>query len=345
MEHRQLGSSGLMVPVLCFGTATFGGSDAPTAWGNIQVAEATRIVDLLLEAGVNFIDTADVYSGGRSEEILGQAIAGRRDQILLATKACFRTEPGPNGFGTSRFHLIRACEASLKRLRTDYIDLYQMHGFDAVTPVEETLRALDDLVRAGKVRYVGCSNFSGWHLMKALATSEKYGLPRYAAHQAYYSLAGRDYEWELMPLGLAEGVGAVVWSPLGGGQLSGKITRSSPPAPGTRHATIGSLGPTIPEAQFFDIVDVLLAVAKETGKTASQVALNWVLQRPTIATVIIGARNEAQLKENLGAADFTLSADQVARLDKVSQRPPAYPYWHQRRTSMDRNKPPVEVYK
>ena len=346
MEYRLLGRSGFKVPALTFGTATFGdGNEFFRAWGATEVAEATRLVDLCLEAGVTMFDTADAYSGGLSEQILGQAIKGRRDKVLISTKSTFKTGDGPNDLGSSRHYLTRSIDASLKRLGTDYVDLWQMHGFDGQTPIEETMRALDDIVRAGKVRYIGCSNYSGWHLMKAQAIADRYGWTRMVAHQAYYSLIGRDYEWELMPLGLAEGVGAVVWSPLGGGQLSGKITRSSPPAPGTRHATIGSLGPTIPEAQFFDIVDVLLAVAKETGKTASQVALNWVLQRPTIATVIIGARNEAQLKENLGAADFTLSADQVARLDKVSQRPPAYPYWHQRRTSMDRNKPPVEVYK
>lgn len=346
MEYRLLGGSGFKVPALTFGTATFGGgNEFFRAWGATEVAEATKMVDLCLEAGVTMFDTADAYSAGLSETILGQAIKGRRDKVLISTKSTFKTGDGPNDLGSSRHYLMRSIDASLKRLGTDYVDLWQMHGFDGQTPIEETMRALDDIVRAGKVRYIGCSNYSGWHLMKAQAVADRHGWTRMVAHQAYYSLVGRDYEWELMPLGLAEGVGAVVWSPLGGGQLSGKITRSTPPAAGTRHATIGSLGPTIPEAQFFDIVDVLLAIAKETGKTASQVALNWVLQRPTIATVIIGARNEAQLKENLGAADFTLTAEQVGRLDKVSQRPPAYPYWHQRRTSMDRNKPPVEVYK
>jgi aryl-alcohol dehydrogenase-like predicted oxidoreductase len=340
MEYRQLGTSGLMVPVLCFGTATFGGSDAPTAWGNIQVAEATRIVDLLLEADVNFIDTADVYSGGRSEEILGQAIAGRRDKILLATKACFRTEPGPNGFGTSRLHLIRACEASLKRLRTDYIDLYQMHGFDAVTPVEETLRALDDLVRAGKVRYVGCSNFSGWHLMKALAASEKYGLPRYVAHQAYYSLAGRDYEWELMPLAVDQKVSTIVWSPLAGGRLSGKIRRNQPAPAGSRAAVASETAQSGTDEALFKAVDVLDALVDETGKTHSQIALNWLLQRPSVTSVIFGARNEAQLKDNLGAAGWALTSEQIKRLDTASELPKPYPYWHQRYMA-ERNPPPV----
>jgi len=346
MEYRLLGGSGFKVPVLSFGTATFGGgNEFFRAWGASDVAEATRLVDLCLEAGCTMFDTADAYSGGMAEEILGQAIKGRRDKVLISTKSTFKTGEGPNDLGSSRLYLTRSVEASLKRLGTDYIDLWQMHGFDAQTPIEETMRTLDDLVRAGKVRYIGCSNYSGWHLMKAQAVADRHGWTRHVAHQIYYSLVGRDYEWELMPLGLAEKVGAVVWSPLGGGQLSGKITRNTPPAPGTRHATIGSLGPTIPQEQFFDIVDVLLAVAKETGKTATQVALNWVLQRPTIATVIIGARNEAQLKDNLGAASFKLSDDQMARLDTVSQRPPAYPYWHQRRTSMDRNPPPIPVYK
>lgn len=346
MEYRLLGGSGFKVPVLSFGTATFGGgNEFFRAWGASDVAEAKRLVDICLDAGCAMFDTADAYSGGLAEEILGQAIKGRRDKLLISTKSTFKTGDGPNDLGSSRHYLTRAIEASLKRLGTDHVDLWQMHGFDGQTPIEETMRALDDIVRAGKVRYVGCSNFSGWHLMKAQAVADRHGWTRHVAHQVYYSLAGRDYEWELMPLGLAEGVGAVVWSPLGGGQLTGKMGRNRPMPAGTRHATIGSLGPTIPQEQLYDIVDVLEAVAKETARSVSQVALNWVMQRPTVSTVIIGARNEAQLRDNLGAAEFKLGDDQMARLDKVSQRPLAYPYWHQRRTSMDRNPPPVPVYK
>jgi aryl-alcohol dehydrogenase-like predicted oxidoreductase len=342
MEFRQLGGSGLKVPVLSLGTATFGGgNDFFKAWGSTDAAGATRLIDMSLDAGLNMFDTADAYSGGLAEEILGKAIAGKRDKLLISTKATFKMGPGPNDLGSSRHHLIKACEGSLRRLKTDYIDLWQMHGFDAQTPMEETLSTLNDLVRAGKIRYIGCSNFSGWHLMKSLAISDRYGWPRYVAHQAYYSLVGRDYEWELMPLGVAEKVGAVVWSPLAGGLISGKVARNKPAPKDSRHSQIGSLGPEIPREQIYDIVDVLEAIAKETGKTVTQVALNWVLQRPTISTVIIGARDEKQLKENFGAAEFTLSAEQVKRLDDVSKVPLAYPYWHQRRTSPDRNPPPV----
>lgn len=340
MEHRQLGASGLMVPVLCFGNATFGGSESPTAWGNIQVAEATRMVDLLLDAGVNFIDTADVYSGGRSEDILGQAVTGRRDKFLIGSKACFRTEPGPNGMGSSRYHLIRACEASLKRLRTDYIDLYQMHGFDAITPVEETLRALEELVRSGKVRYIGCSNFSGWHLMKSLATSDRHGMPRYVSHQAYYSLAGRDYEWELMPLAVDQHVSTLVWSPLGGGRLTGKVRRGTTPPPGTRANISSETEQSGNVEAVYRTVDVMDELVKETGKTHSQIALNWLLSRPTVTSVIFGARNETQLKENLGAAGWALTAEQIKRLDAASELPKPYPYWHQR-YMLERNSPPV----
>ena len=342
MEYRLLGGSGLKVPALCLGTATFGGgNEFFRAWGASDVAEATRLVDLSLDAGVNMFDSADAYSAGLAEEILGQAIKGRRDKLLISTKATFKMGTGPNDLGSSRHHLTSACEASLKRLGTDYIDLWQMHGFDGQTPIEETVRTLDDLVRAGKVRYVGCSNFSGWHLMKSLAVADRYGWTRYVAHQAYYSLAGRDYEWELMPLGIQEKVGAVVWSPLTGGLLSGKIGRDRPAPEGSRSATIGELGPPTPPDVLYAITDALEAIAKETGRKVAQVALNWVLQRPTVSSVIIGARNEAQLRDNLAAADFTLTADQVKRLDEASKRPLAYPYWHQRRTSLDRNPPPV----
>ena len=342
MEYRLLGRSGFSVPALSFGTATFGGgNDFFRAWGASDVKEATRLVDLCLDAGLTLFDTADAYSAGLAEEILGQAIKGRRDKVLISTKATFRMGPTPNNLGSSRQHLVAACEGSLKRLGIDHIDLWQMHGFDAKTPIEETMRALDDLVRAGKVRYIGCSNFSGWHLMKSLAVADRYGWSRYVAHQAYYSLIGRDYEWELMPLGIEEGVGAVVWSPLAGGKLTGKISRSKPIPEGTRIAQIGAMGPQVPDEQLYTIVDVLEALAKETGKTVTQVALNWVLSRPTISTVVVGARNEAQLKENFGAVEFKLTAEQIKRLDEASVRPLAYPYWHQRRTSPDRNPPPV----
>ena len=332
METRVLGRSGFKVPVLSLGTGTFGGKgELFGAWGASDVDEATRLVDVCLEAGLNMFDSADVYSGGAAEEILGRAVEGRRDAVIVSTKATFRAGPGPNDVGSSRHHLTRSVEASLRRLRTDYIDLFQLHGFDAVTPVEEVIGTLDDLVRAGKVRYVGCSNFSGWHLMKSLATSERYGLARYVAHQAYYSLVGRDYEWELMPLALDQGVGAVVWSPLGWGRLTGKIRRGAP-MPETsrlRSKVAADAGPPVPEEYLFRVVDALDAVAGETGKTVPQVAINWLLQRPSVSNVIIGARNEEQLRQNLGAVGWNLSPAQVAALDAASATTPAYPYWHQ----------------
>jgi aryl-alcohol dehydrogenase-like predicted oxidoreductase len=288
------------------------------------------LVDIALEAGVTLFDTADVYSEGSSEEILGQAIGSRRDQVLIATKACFRSEPGPNGQGNSRYHLIRACEASLRRLRTDHIDLYQLHGFDAFTPIEETLRALDDLVRSGKVRYIGCSNYSGWHLMKSLAVADRYGWPRFASHQAYYSLAGREYEWELMPLAIDQKVGTVVWSPLAGGRLPGKIRRGQPAPEGSRSSVFAETAQSGNEETLYRTIDVMDEIARETGKTHSQVALNWLLRRPTVCTVIFGARNEAQLRENLDAVGWSLTTEQVARLDAASEVPMTYPYWHQR---------------
>jgi aryl-alcohol dehydrogenase-like predicted oxidoreductase len=328
MEHRQLGKSGLKVPVLSFGTATFGGgSEFFKAWGETQVAEAKRLVDICLEAGLNFFDTADGYSNGMAEEILGQALEGKRNQVLISTKATFPTGSGPNDCGSSRYHLIQSCEASLRRLKTDHIDIYHMHGFDAHTPVEETLRTLDDLVQSGKVRYIACSNFSGWHLMKSLLTSEKYGWNRYVAHQAYYSLAGRELEWELMPLGQEHGVGTIVWSPLAGGALSGKIRRGKPIPATSRVGKIDFI--PFEQESVFKIADVLEEVAAECGKTIPQVALNWILQRPTISSIVIGARNEEQLKQNLGALGWKLSTDQMAKLNHVSAMKAAYPYWHQ----------------
>lgn len=331
MEYRQLGRSGLTVPVLSFGTGTFGGTNEFfQRWGQTDVAEATRMVDLCLDSGVNFFDTADIYSGGASEEILGQALKGKRERALISTKATFRFNDDLNQVGSSRHHLVRACEASLKRLGTEHIDVYFMHGFDALTPVEETLRALDDLTRSGKIGYIGASNFSGWHLMKALATSERYGLARYVAYQGYYSLIGRHYEWELMPLGIDQGVGLMVWSPLGWGRLTGKIRRGQPNQSGRIAAGGAEGGPPVSDEYLFGVVDALDDVAEETGRTVAQVALNWLLTRPTVCNIVIGARTEEQLKQNLAVLDWTLTPEQVARLDAASQETPIYPYWHQK---------------
>ena len=338
MEFRQLGSSGLLVPVLSFGTGTFGGgNEFFKAWGSTDVAGAKRLVDICLEAGVNLFDTADVYSRGLSEEILGKALAGKRNRVLISTKATFRMEDGPNGLGSSRYHLIKACEDSLRRLGVETIDIYHMHGFDSLTPIEEALKTLDTLVQSGKVRYIACSNFSGWHLMKSLAISERYGWSRYVGHQVYYSLVGREYEWELMPLGLEEKVGALVWSPLGWGRLTGKIRRNQPLPEQSRLHKTAEFGPQVPDELLYKVVDVLDEIAKETGKTIPQIALNWLLQRPTVANVIMGARDEKQLRDNLGAAGWSLSKEHVAKLDAASDVTPIYPYWHQR--SMPNRKP------
>ena len=331
MEHRHLGKSGLRVPALSFGTATFGGSnDFFKAWGSTDASGASRLIDVCLEHGVSMFDTADVYSDGHSEQILGAAIKGKRDRLLISTKATFPTGDGANDYGSSRQHLITAVELALKRLGTDHIDLLQLHGQDYNTPLEETMATLDQLVRSGKVRYIGGSNFSGWHLMKAQAVADRYGYPRHVAHQVYYSLLNRDYEWELMPLGLDQGIGAVVWSPLGWGKLTGKIRRGQPAKPGTRAHDIAGTGPHFEEERLFRIVDALDTIAAETGKTIPQVALNWLLGRKTISTVIIGARDEAQLVENIGAIGWQLSAEQIASLDQASDVAPAYPVWHQR---------------
>jgi aryl-alcohol dehydrogenase-like predicted oxidoreductase len=343
MEYRLLGASGFKIPVLSFGTGTFGGKgEFFQAWGGSNVAEATRLVDVCLDAGLNMFDSADIYSAGMAEEVLGQAIKGRRDKVIISTKGTFRAGPGPNDVGSSRYHLIHAVEASLRRLGTDFIDLYQLHGFDAATPIEETLHTLDDVVRAGKIRYIGCSNFSGWHLMKSLAISERYGLARYVAHQAYYSLIGRDYEWELMPLALDQKVSAVVWSPLGWGRLTGKLRRGQPPPPTSRLRSklVTDIGPQVADDYLYRVIDALDEVARETGKRVAQIALNWLLQRPSVATIIIGARNEEQLRQNLDAVGWNLTAAQVARLDAASSTALAYPYWHQRGFA-ERNPPPV----
>lgn len=344
MDCRQLGASGLKVPALSFGCGTFGGKGPLFgAWGDTDVAQAKRLIDICLEAGLTLFDTADVYSDGASEAILGEALEGRRNQALISTKLGLPAGDGPLQAGTSRLRLIEGVEAALKRLRTDHIDLLQLHAFDAGTPVDEVLKALDDLVSAGKLRYVGASNFSGWQMMKSLAASERHGWPRYVAHQVYYSLVGRDYEWELMPLGLDQNVGAMVWSPLGWGRLTGKIRRGAAMPEKSRLHDSATFGPPVDDERLYRIVDVLDALAAETGKSVPQIALNWLLTRPTVSSVIIGARNEEQLRQNLGAVGWALTAEQVARLDAASATIPAYPYYPYWREGGFRqiNPPPV----
>ena len=343
MEFRQLGRSGLKVPVLSFGTGTFGGgTEFFRAWGATDVAEASRLVSICLEAGVNLFDTADVYSKGLSEQILGKAVEGRRQDVLISTKTTFRMSEGPNNLGSSRHHLLQACEASLRRLGTDYIDIYHLHGFDALTPTDEVLSTLNHLVESGKVRYIACSNFSGWHLMKSLSVSERYGWARFVGHQVYYSLIGREYEWELMPLALDQGVGALVWSPLGWGRLTGKLRRGRPlPSTSRLHQT-SEQGPPVSDEYLYKVVDALDQVAREAGKTVPQVALNWLLRRPTVSTVIVGARNEEQLRQNLAAEGWSLSPAQLAALDRASEVKPVYPYWHQMQFG-ERNPFPVSL--
>jgi aryl-alcohol dehydrogenase-like predicted oxidoreductase len=332
MDYRRLGASGLKVPALSFGAGTFGGSGPLFgAWGSTDVTEARRLIDICLEAGVTLFDTADVYSNGASEEVLGQAIKGRRADVLISTKTSLPMGDGPSDSGSSRSRLIRSVEDALRRLGTDYIDLLQLHAFDAGTPIEEVLSTLDDLIRAGKLRYVGVSNFSGWQVMKSLGLADRHGWPRYVAHQVYYSLVGRDYEWELMPLGLDQGVGALVWSPLGWGRLTGKIRRGQPLPEGSRLHQTAEFGPPVDDERLFDIVDALDEVALETGRTIPQIAINWLLQRPTVSSVIIGARNEEQLCQNLGAVGWSLTAEQIARLDKASSVTAPYPYFPYRR--------------
>ena len=344
MEYRHLGRSGLKVPELCFGAGTFGaGNEFFKAWGDTTQEEADRIISICMEAGLNFFDTADVYSDGASEIMLGKALKHhRREDLLISTKTTFRQDrlKGPNDVGSSRYHIVQAIEASLKRLGTDYVDVYHLHAFDASTPVEETLNALNHLVLAGKVRYIACSNFSGWHLMKSLSVSERYGWAKYVGHQVYYSLIGRDYEWELMPLALDQGVGALVWSPLGWGRLTGKIRRGQPLPEKSRLHKAADGGPQMPDEYLYKVVDALDEVAKETSKTIPQIALNWLLRRPTVSTVVIGARNEEQLRANINSVGWTLSPEQIARLDAASEVPLAYPYWHQRQFE-ERNPRPV----
>ncbi len=332
MEYRKLNGSGLFVPALTLGTATFGGTHGFEGWGHTDVKEAIRMIDMCLDAGLNMFDTADIYSRGLSEEILGKAIAGKRNRMLVATKATFpMSDNNRNDRGSSRHHLIQACEASLRRLGTDHIDLYYMHGFDGNTPLEETLRALDDLVTAGKIRYIGCSNFSGWHLMKSLTVSERNSFHKYVAHQVYYSLLNRDFEWELMPLAIDQQVGTVIWSPLAAGRLGGKYRRNQSIPSDGRVARGGApvRDNTVSYELLYDIMDVLEEIAGETDKTIAQVALNWLLQRPMVSSLVIGARTEEQLKQNLEAVGWNLSTEQIKRLEDVSRQPKPYPYWHQ----------------
>jgi len=343
MEYRQLGGSGLKVPELSLGTATFGGGNAFfKAWGSADVEEAKRMVDLALDHGINLLDTADVYSDGLSEQITGEIIKDRRSQFLISTKSTFRSGPGPNDVGFSRHHLTESVEASLRRLETDYIDIYHLHGFDALTPPEEVLSTLENFVRAGKIRYIAASNFSGWQLMKSLAVSDKYGWPRFVAHQSYYSLVGREYEWELMPLALDQKVGSIVWSPLGWGRLTGKITRSSGIPEVSRLHKTADAGPYVENEFLFRVTDALEEIASETGKLIPQIALNWLLSRPSVASVLIGARNEEQLIQNLGASGWKLTPEQIAKLDAASHKPPISPYSHQARF-FERNPFPTDI--
>ena len=328
MEQRQLGRSGLRVPVLSLGTGTFGGTnDFFKKWGETDVKEASRLIDISLEYGMNFFDTANVYSGGAAEEILGAALKGRRHQSLISTKATFRMGDGANESGASRYHIIRECEASLQRLGTDFIDVYFIHGFDPFTPLEETLSALNTLVESGKVRYIGCSNFASWQLMKSLSISQRERFEKFVIYQGYYSIIGRDYEWDLMPLAEDQGLGLMVWSPLGWGRLTGKMRRDQPAADG-RIKQGGSVGgPEVDETFLFNVIDVLDQIAEETGKTIPQISLNWLLQRKTVSNIVIGARNEKQLVDNLGAVGWALTPAQISRIDAVSAQKPLYPHW------------------
>jgi aryl-alcohol dehydrogenase-like predicted oxidoreductase len=339
MEYRQLGHSGLRVSVLTMGTMTFGGRGNFANVGNTDTDEARRQVDLCLDAGINLIDTADVYSGGRSEEIVGEVLKGRRDDVLLATKVRMSMGSGPNDAGLSRHHIVAGCEASLRRLGTDHIDLYQVHEWDGATRLEETLEALDSLVTAGKVRYVGASNYAAWQLMKALGTSDRLGLQRFVSQQIYYSLQAREAEYELVPAAIDQGLGILIWSPLAGGLLSGKYRRGQTPPEGSRQLTDWGEPPVYDEDKLYDTVDVLLEVAEAHGVSAAQVSLAYLLTKPAVTSVIVGARTTEQLTDNLAAADLKLSEDELARLDKVSAMPLNYPYWHQVRTASDRLSP------
>ena len=334
MEYRLLGRSGLKVSTITMGTMTFGGS---AKIGDTDLKDAQRQIDLCLEAGVNLIDTANVYSRGISETIIGEALdGGRRKRTLLATKVRFKMGEGPNDNGLSRYHIVEQAEASLRRLRTDVIDLYQVHQWDGSTPLEETMEALDTLIRQGKVRYVGCSNYSGWHIMKALGVSEAHNYQRFVSQQIHYTLHAREAEYELVPVSLDQGLGILVWSPLAGGLLSGKYRRGVSAPEGSRHAGGHSEPPVYDWEKLYDIIDVVVSVAEEHGVTGAQVALAWLLQRPGVTSVIVGGRNEEQFRDNLAAAELKLSEHQVRRLDEVSRPTLIYPYWHQNRSVFDR---------
>jgi aryl-alcohol dehydrogenase-like predicted oxidoreductase len=336
MRYRQLGGSGLRVSVLTMGTMTFGGTGGFASVGSTGLEDARRQVDRCLDAGVNLIDTADVYSGGLSEEVLGEVLEGRRDQVLVATKARMPMGDGPNDAGLSRHHLVRECEASLRRLRSDHIDLYQVHEWDGQTPLSETLAALDDLVHAGKVRYVGCSNYAGWQLMKALGVADRLGLTRFCSQQIHYTLQAREAEYELVPIAVDQGLGVLVWSPLAGGLLSGKYRRGAPDPGQSRLLSGWDEPPVRDQDKLYDIVDALVEVADGRGASPAQVALAWLLTRPSVTSVIVGARTDAQLADNLGAAELSLSAEELSRLERVSRPPLLYPYWHQAKTAADR---------
>jgi aryl-alcohol dehydrogenase-like predicted oxidoreductase len=336
MEYRQLGRSGLRVSALTLGTMTFGGQGKFQFVGETGLETARRQIDIAVDAGVNLIDTADVYSDGASEEIVGGALKGRRDSLLVATKARFGMGPGANDSGLSRHHLIRACEASLKRLQTDHIDLFQVHEWDGQTPLEETLAALEHLVQSGKVRYVGASNFTGWQVMKALGIADRTGLPRFVSQQVYLSLQERSAEYEIVPSAIDQGLGLLIWSPLAGGLLSGKIRRDQAPPPGTRHTTEWKEPPVYDEEKLYDTIEVLVEVADELGVSPAQVALAWLLRRPGVSTVVIGARTDEQLTDNLAAAGLTLSDEQAGRLEAVSRPTLIYPHWHQAASANDR---------
>jgi aryl-alcohol dehydrogenase-like predicted oxidoreductase len=336
MEYRQLGASGLRVSAFSLGTMTFGGRDDFAAVGSTDVTGATRQIDLCLDRGINLFDTANVYSNGLSEEILGKALKGRRDRVVVATKARMPMGDGANDAGLSRRHLIAECEASLRRLETDYIDLYQVHEWDGQTPLEETLDTLDTLVRSGKVRYIGCSNYAGWQLMKALGTSDRRGYERFASQQIYYSLQARDAEYELVPASLDQGVGILVWSPLAGGLLSGKYRRGERGPEGARQLSDWNEPPVRDQEGLYDIIDALIEIGGAHDVSAAQVALAWLRDRPGVTSLIIGARTDEQLADNLAAADLVLSAEETTRLEELSRPPLLYPFWHQAKTAADR---------
>ncbi|WP_394691230.1 aldo/keto reductase [Hoeflea sp.] len=345
MDYRQLGESGLRVSALSFGAGTFGGSGPLFShWGTSAGSEARRLVEICLEAGINLFDTADVYSDGASEEVLGEAVKGRRDKVLLSTKFGLPMGDGPNQSGSSRLRLIKGVEDALRRMRTDYIDLFQLHAFDAFTPVDEVISTLDRLIQEGKIRYAGVSNFAGWEIMKSLAAADRHGRQRYVSQQVYYSLVGRDYEWDLMPLGQDQGLGALIWSPLGWGRLTGKIRRGQPIPEGSRLHETASFGPPVDEARLYRIIDAIDEISEETGKSVPQIALNWLLQRPTVSSVIIGARNESQLRDNLGAIGWSLTPDQMARLDQESAVTAPYPHFPYRiQEGFARRNPPMTL--